>query len=81
MIAVDSFLPGLYEDEGWMRHLSSDGVAAVIAGLETMLPPGAEIPAERASRIRAALVDLDARVGGGEDEAAGVADTLKTLEA
>lgn len=81
MVAVDSFLPGLYEDEGWMRHLTSDGVAAVIGGLEAMLPPGAEISAERASRIRAALVDLDARVGAGEDESALVSATLKTLEA
>jgi hypothetical protein len=57
-VSVEKFMGQVLADEGWMSGLSSDAVAAVIARLETALPPGAALSAERAAHIRAALREL-----------------------
>lgn len=63
MVKADELLPQLWADEGWGAALDDEARAALIAGVEDWLPPGAELADATAERLRAALLALGEQAG------------------
>ena len=82
---ADQFLERVLGDEGWQGGLDGASIEAVIARLETILPPEATVADDRDAHLRGSLRDLGELVralrAGTLDEPTLVAAWLRLMEA